>query len=95
MKQIVYDVKMRAETIVANTRLNDKRYSGWKAINIGTADVTVDGVTLQPGEGIDHQLQPFETWTEPIDITVQTGGAVRLLRKLCTPHVVDIPEDEA
>ena len=90
MKEVTiveYDVKQRAETIVADTRLNDTRYSSWKAINIGTGNVMVDGVTLQPGEGIEHVLQPCETWKEPIVITIEAGGAVRLLRKICTPKV--------
>ena len=82
---VEYDVKQRAETIRQNMKLNDTRYGSWKAINIGTADVAVDGVTLQPGEGIEHVLQPSQTWKEPIDITVQPGGAVRLLREINTP----------
>ena len=90
MKEVTiveYDVKQRAETITENKRPNDDRYSSWKAINIGTGDVSVDGVPLAPGEGIQHDLQPFETWKEPIDIRIlTTGGAVRLLRKLCTPR---------
>lgn len=84
---VEYDVKQRAETITENKRLNDDRYSSWKAINIGTGNVSVDGVELAPGEGIDHQLLPCETWKEPIDIQIlTTGGAVRLLRKICKPH---------
>ena len=86
MEIVLWDVKQRAETITANTRLNDNKYSAWKAINIGTAPVTVYGVTLQPGEGISYDMKPEETWKEPIEITVQPGGAVRLLRKLCTPY---------
>lgn len=82
---VEYDVKQRAETIVADKTFNDTRYGSWKAINIGTADVTVDGVTLAPGEGIEHVLQPTQTWKEPIVITVQAGGAVRLLREINTP----------
>lgn len=84
---VEYDVKQRAETIKKNCRLNDDKYSSWKAINIGTGDVSVDGVPLAPGEGTEHILQPFETWKEPIDIQIlTTGGAVRLLRKQCKPR---------
>ena len=79
---VEYDVKQRAETIVADKTFNDTRYG---SINIGTVDVTVDGVTLAPGEGIEHVLQPTQTWKEPIVITVQAGGAVRLLREINTP----------
>ena len=90
METVGYDVKLRAETIITNTRLNDNKYSGWKAINFGTAPPTVYGVELQPGEGLQFDLQPFETWKETIDITVQPGGAVRLLRKLCTPKMISV-----
>ncbi len=84
---VEYDVKQRAETIDENMRLNDDKYSSWKAINIGTGNVSVDGVPLAPGEGVEHVLQPCETWKEPIDIKIlTTGGAVRLWRKLCKPH---------
>ena len=93
MKLIRYNVKLRVETIEKNTRLNDNRYSGWKAINIGTAPVTVLGVELQPGEGYEEVMQPCEVWQEPIDIAVQTGGKVRLIRKLCTPYIQEIKED--
>lgn len=84
METVEYTVTLRKETITQNTRLNDSKYGGWKAFNIGSAPVTVYGVTLQPGEGIQWDLEPNETWTEPIDITVQAGGALRLLRKIVT-----------
>lgn len=82
-----YGVKLRVETISTNVRLNDNIYGGWKAINIGTAPVTVYGVELLPGEGLDFMagMQPNEIWQEPIEITVQPGGAVRLMRKLVSP----------
>lgn len=93
MKQIQYDIKLRAETISTNTRLNDDKYSSWKAINIGSAPVNVYGVQLLPGEGLAFDLLPNEVWKEAIEITVQPGGAVRLLRKICTPTVVDVKEE--
>lgn len=84
-----YEIKQRAETITANTRLNDTKYCGWLAINIGTSAVTVYGVELLPGEGLSSQsimqLSAADKWTEPIDIVVQPGGAVRMLRTLATP----------
>lgn len=81
-----YSIKQRAETITQNTRLNDNTFGGWKAINIGTAAVEVYGVPLQPGEGLDYMssMNPGDLWQEPIDIVVQSGGAVRLLRLICT-----------
>ena len=94
MEHIFYDTKQRAETITANTRKNDIKFGSWKAINIGTADCTVDGVTLTPGEGVEHNLQPNQYWKEPIDITVQPGGAIRLLREINKPYVVELKKPE-
>ena len=90
METIQYEIKLRAETITTNTRLNDNKFGGWKAINIGSAPVTVYDVELQPGEGLQFDMQPSEVWKEPIEITVQPGGAVRLLRKLCTPKIINV-----
>ena len=90
METIIYKTKQRAETITANSRLNDTKYGSWKAVNIGTAPVTVYGIELQPGEGLNYDLQPNEYWEEPIEITVQAGGAVRLLRRLCTPKKINV-----
>lgn len=90
MELVQYDCKLRAETITENTRLNDDKYGGWKAINVGTAPVTVYGVELLPGEGYEEQLDPAVKWKEPIEIVVQTGGAVRLLRKLYKPKKIKV-----
>ena len=80
---------MRAETITQNCKLTDKIYSGWLAQNIGSAPCSVYGIQLLPGEGLSSkdivQLSTSDLWTEPIDITVQAGGAIRLLRALCNP----------
>ena len=84
-----YSTKLRAETITTNTRLNDTRYGGWLAINIGTANAKVYGVTLQPGEGLSSEsichLNPGDTWQEPIDIECAAPAAIRMLRSLATP----------
>ena len=82
-----YGLKQRAETITENTRLNDVTFSGWKCVNIGTGVVEVYGVPLQPGEGLDYMncMRPGDKWQEPIDIAVQPGGALRLLRLISTP----------
>ena len=88
-KNVAYSIKQRSETITANTRLNETQYYSWLAVNVGTANVTVYGIELQPGEGLSSQsiaqTSPGDLWQEPIDITIQTGGALRMLRALATP----------
>lgn len=84
---IAFETKQRSETISKNSKLNDTRYSSWKAINTGTGIVIVDGVPLDPGEGIEHKLEPTQTWNEPISIEVQAGGKLQLLRQIVTPVI--------
>lgn len=91
---IAFETKQRSETIVNNTKLNDTRYSSWKAINIGTGVVTVDGVPLNPNEGIEHKLEPTQTWKEPINIEIQAGGKLQLLRTIVTPVVKYVIDKE-
>lgn len=85
-------VKLRAETITQNTTKTEKIYSGWLAQNIGSAPCSVYGVQLLPGEGLNSQsivqMTADDIWTEPIDITVQPGGAIRLLRAQAAPAVI-------
>ena len=84
-----YSIKLRADVIRENTQLTDTTYGAWLAQNIGTATVTVYGIPLMPGEGLPSsaicKLRPGDLWTEPIVITVETGGAVRMLRSIATP----------
>lgn len=84
-----YEIKQRAETVTKNERFNDTRYCSWLAVNIGNVAATVYGIELLPGEGLSSQsiikTNPGDYWTEPIDITVESGGEIRLLRTLATP----------
>lgn len=92
-----YNIKTRVETITKNTRLNDKKFGAWLAVNIGTADCTVLGITLAPSEGLDftHAVPAGSYWTDPIDITVQAGGAIRLVRLMYEKRDDGIGDDEA
>lgn len=82
-----YKVTTRTETIRQNTKLDDTKYGGWLCVNTGTAPVTVLGIELQPSEGLDFTsaLQPGDIWVKPIDITVQAGGELRLVRMIYQP----------
>lgn len=83
-----YSVKMRSEVITESKRLNDTRYCGFFAANTGTGIVRVFNVPLQPGEGLSSRdivdLQPGDVWSEPIDIQVEPGGELRLLRTIAS-----------
>ena len=85
--EINYTVETRVETITTNKRLNDNIYGGWMAVNIGTATCTVLGITLNPGEGLDftNSVPLGSVWKSPIDITVNAGGAIRLVRLIAKP----------
>lgn len=78
-------VTNRAETIRENTTLNPEGFGGYLAQNIGTADVTVDGFILKPGEKLDFSSIAYNaTWATPIIITCQQGGMVRIIRFMYT-----------
>lgn len=72
-------VTNRAQTIRENTTLVPEGYAGYLAQNIGTANVTVDGFVLEPGDKLDFSTI-LAKWQTPIAITCQTGGAVRIIR---------------
>ena len=84
-----YEIKHRAESVTGNRKFNDTRYCSWLAVNNGNTAATVYGIKLSPGEGLSSQsiiqTRPGDYWTEPIDITVEAGGEIRLLRTLATP----------
>ena len=88
-KSIHYEIKQRAESVKENKKFNDTRYCSWLAVNTGNTAATVYGIELLPGEGLSSQsiiqTNPGDFWTEPIDITVEAGGEIRLLRTLATP----------
>lgn len=74
-------VNSRSETFSANVTLMPERYGGWLAMNIGTANVEVDGFVLQPGQILDFShLGSSVIWNSPITIVCQTGGSVRITR---------------
>ena len=77
-----YKIQSRVETITQNKKITDTTFGGWMALNIGTADCTVLGITLAPSEGLDmtNAVPAGSYWDSPIDITVQPGGAIRLIR---------------
>lgn len=70
-----YTVKTRTDVVTENKTLTPNQYGGWLAVNTGTGNVTVDGVELQPGEGLDFtKLHPDVIWEENIKIV--TGNVV-------------------
>lgn len=77
-----YKISTRVQTITQNTRLNEKEYGGWMCVNIGTSTAKVMGIELAPSEGLDflHALQAGDLWDSPIDIEVQTGAEIRIVR---------------
>lgn len=79
-----YRVKARVETIATTTRLTDEKYGGWMAVNTGSAACEVMGISLLPTEGISFldAVPAGSYWTQPIDIVVNPGGQIRLVRMI-------------
>ena len=75
--------QIRRDVVTTPTTFNETAYSGWLAINSGSANATVLGVPLAPGERLDyHDLQPEVRFTSPIFIDPGTSGEVILLRTI-------------
>ena len=82
---MMYDAKAVTQEFTENITLTDNRFGAWFAANTGTADVSVYGYVLEPGQGMDMwaNLPPYVRWTEPIPIKILgAGGKVRLQRIL-------------
>ena len=77
-----YKITTRVQTITQNTRLNEKEYGAWMCVNTGTATAKVMGIELQPSEGLDflHSLQPGDLWDSPIDVELNAGAEIRIVR---------------
>lgn len=77
-----YNIKARVETITQSTRLTDLQFGGWMAVNIGSASASVMGIPLLPTEGLDFtkSVPAGSFWTQPINIEITPGAAIRLVR---------------
>lgn len=76
-------VTARTETVFSNTTLPVAGYGGWMCMNIGNADVDVDGYRLEPGEKLDAfaTLSPDVVWNSNIVVVFSGGaGALRVTR---------------
>ena len=73
-------VTRNTQDYTSNTTVRpDGQFGGWLAINTGTADATVDGYPLAPGEGLDlTHLHPDAIWGSPIQIVLQPGAKIRM-----------------
>ena len=83
-----YRVTPQVLDITSNTTLQQQDiYGGWFCTNEGTADVTVMGYTLHPGQGLNFldAVQPGSWWDSAIQIRVQPGGRVRITRLQYVP----------
>lgn len=77
-----YKVSTNTQNYAENTTIRPDNFGGWLAVNIGSANVSVDGYPLAPGEGLDMtHLAPDVRWDKPIQIVITaTGGMVRMTR---------------
>lgn len=78
-----YTVKTRTDVVTENKTLTSNQYGGWLAVNSGSNVVTVNGIELLPGEGLDFtKLHPDVIWDEPIRIVTGNvdGNKVTVIR---------------
>ena len=79
-----YKTKNRIKVFTQNATVNDTDFSGWMAVNTGTADVQVNKITLEPQQGLDFmQAVPADsTWDSPIQIVILAAGGEVTLTQL-------------
>lgn len=78
-----YRVSERTVNITVSTTLvQEDKYGGWMAVNVGTGVANVLGYDLQPGEGLNFfdAVPVGSIWDSPIQIIVPVGGKVRITR---------------
>lgn len=74
-----YKVKEVVMLYTENDTIIPDGFGGWEAVNVGTADATVLGYPLAPGEGITRKdLPPYVKYDSQIAITVNPGAAIRI-----------------
>lgn len=85
----MYKGKKRVKVFDANATVTDTDFSGWLAVNTGTADVVVDKTTLQPGDGLDFlAIHPDVKWDSPIQIVIPTPGGQVTLHQMIYKEIV-------
>lgn len=78
------EVRRRISVITKNTTITDDDFGGWLVVNTGTANIQVDGITLQPGERLNFlDCVPYNfKWRSPIQIVISGSGGVATLTQL-------------
>jgi|GEM_PF-2560943 len=86
-----YSVKNRIKTFRENTTVTDTDFTDWEAVNTGTANVQVNKITLEPGQGLPYKkLQPNVVWESPIQIVILAAGGEVTLTQLIYKEVKEV-----
>ena len=68
------------KTYTSSEVLAPDNYGGWMCVNIGSAQATVMGYPLAPGEGLDFLQVGNTTWLSTITMDIPAGAAIRITR---------------
>lgn len=76
----MYKATAQIKDYTTSESVDATKFGGWLAVNTGTAEVSVNGYPLQPGDGLDFtHLHPEVVWGSPIQLQITNpGGRVRL-----------------
>ena len=68
------------QTYTSSQVLAPDNYGGWMCVNIGSAQATVMGYPLAPGEGLNFLDVAEHTWISTISMDIPAGAAIRITR---------------
>ena len=90
-----YKLNRRIDVITESTTVKQDKMSGWWCVNQGSDYAIIDGVKIDPGQGIDQyrDLPANVEYAEPIKIVCMPGAEV-VLTQLFYSEVKAIGEAE-
>ena len=90
-----YKAKSRIQVFTTNTTVTDTDFADWQAINTGTADVQVNKITLEPGQGLPFmKMQPDVLWDSPIQIVILADGGEVTLTQIIYKEIKQITKNK-
>lgn len=72
-------VQALSQTYMSSQVVSPDGFAGWVCVNIGSAQATVMGYPLAPGESLNF-LDVKDEWATVITMDIPAGAAIRMTR---------------
>lgn len=73
-------VQEQTQTYTESQVISPDGFGGWMCVNVGSAQATVMGYPLAPGEGLNFLYVGEHQWLSRITMDIPVGAAVRMTR---------------